>query len=190
MHPKIARTKFPVIELLRNRWSPRSFSSDPVSAADMNTLLEAASWSFSSGNLQPWFYLYAHRGTPGFDKILGNLSARNQVWAKNAAVLMVSLAKRERDPGKPNITAKHDLGAANMSLILQALTMNIYCHPMGGFDAAAMAGTLEIDTAVYEPVACLALGYPGSPDDLEESLRVKETAERRRKTLEEISRQV
>lgn len=188
MHIKIARTARPILELIRNRWSPRSFSSDKISEEDLSTLFEAASWSFSAGNMQPWYYLYGYRGTPGFDNILHNLSAGNQVWAEKAAVLVVSLAKRERDPGKPNLWAKHDLGAANMLLIIQALSMNIYGHPMAGFDALKMAEVLNIDTKVYEPVACIALGYPGDPGQLEQSLYNQEVAERKRKKIEEISR--
>lgn len=191
MDIKIAKTKWPVADLLRKRWSPRSFTEAVVSADDMNTLLEAATWSFSGGNMQPWYYIYAYRSTPGFDKILKNLAAGNQGWAKNAAVLVVTLAKKERDPGKPNIWSKHDLGAANMNLVLQALTMNIYGHFMGGFDKQGMAETLEIDTDIYEPVACLALGYRGDPDQIEEEgLRIRETEVRKRKNIEEISRQI
>jgi nitroreductase len=184
---KKAETRFPVLDLFRERWSPRCFSTDNISETDMNTMLEAASWSFSGGNLQPWYYLYAHRDTPGFKKILEGLSAGNQIWAKNAAVLMVSLARKERDPGKPNLKAKHDLGAANMLLILQAGSMGIFGHPMGGYDAEKITDTLDVDSSVYEPVACIALGYPGDPDQLDDSLREKEFAARTRKPIEEIS---
>jgi nitroreductase len=187
---KKAITTYPVIDLIRERWSPRCFSSAAISDTDMNTLLEAASWSFSSGNLQPWFYYYAHRGTPGFDKIVGGLSAGNQIWAKEAAVLMVSLAKKERDPGKPNVKSNHDLGAANMLLILQAVSMGMFGHPMGGYDAATLIAELNIDPAVYEPVACIALGYPGDPEQLEESLKLREYAARTRKGIGEISQKL
>jgi nitroreductase len=189
MQNKTARTIYPVIDLIRNRWSPRSFSAVKISETDVNTILEAASWSFSGGNLQPWYYLYAHRDSTGFNTILNCLSPGNQEWARNAAVLMVSLAKKERDPGKPNLKAKHDLGAANMLLILQARSMNIYGHPMGGYDSEKIIRDLEIDASAYEPVACIALGYIGDPDQLEESLREKELSERTRKSIGEISRQ-
>jgi nitroreductase len=190
MSAKSAKTINPVIDLIRNRWSPRSFSDKPIKESDMDTLLEAASWSFSGGNLQPWYYLYAHKGSPGFDMILKNISAGNRGWVDHAAVLMVCLAKKEREPGKPNLWSKHDLGAANMLLILQALSQNIYGHPMGGYDPIKMAEDLKIDTEVYESVACIALGYLGDPSQLNESLRVMEIAERKRKSIEEISRRI
>ncbi|MFH0762064.1 MAG: nitroreductase family protein [Bacteroidota bacterium] len=183
---KKAKTIFPVLDLLRERWSPRSFTPDPISEIQMNTLLEAASWSFSASNLQPWYYYYSQCGTHGFDTILNCLVPANQVWAKNAAVLMVSLAKKEREPGKPNIWSKHDLGAANMLMILQALSMNIYGHLMGGFDQAKIIEAIGIDISVYEPVACIALGYRGDPEKLDSPFRERELEVRTRKPIAEI----
>ena len=190
MDQKKAKTKYPVLDLIRDRWSPRHYRAGSISEMEMNTMLEAASWSFSSGNLQPWYYLYAHRDTPGFEKILGCLTTSNQLWAKNAAVLTVGLAKKERDPGKPNLKAKHDLGAANMLLILQARSMDIFGHPMGGYDSDKIIEVFEIDPLVYEPVVCIALGYPGDPDELDETQRAKEMAVRTRKGISEISRKI
>jgi nitroreductase len=184
---KKADTLFPVLDLLRERWSPRSFSSDPISKIQMNTLLEAASWSFSASNLQPWYYYFSHRGTKGFDAILSCLAPGNQVWAKNAAVLMISLAKKEKEPGKPNIWSKHDLGAANMCLILQAQSMHIHGHLMGGFDPAKIIEATGTDASVYEPVACIALGYPGDPDNLDSPLRERELEVRTRNPISEIA---
>jgi len=188
---KTATTQYPVIDLLRERWSPRSFDpSASISDEQMNTLLEAATWSFSGGNMQPWFYLYAHRGSEGFAKILDCLNAGNQSWARNASVLVMTLARKERDPGKPNPWSKHDLGAANMNLILQAWSMGIQCHPMGGYDQARMAESLGIDTGVFDQLACIAIGYIASPDLLDEELRAKELAPRKRKPISEISRKL
>ena len=175
MDQKKAKTTNPVIDLIRDRWSPRHYNPGTITDADLNTMLEAASWSFSSGNLQPWYYLYAHRDAPGFEKILSCLTTSNQVWAKSAAVLMVGLAKLERDPGKPNQKARHDLGAANMLLVLQARSMGIFGHLMGGYDTDRITSELGVDDSVYEPVACIALGYRGDPDQLEESQREKRT---------------
>ena len=187
---KKAKTTYPVLDLIRKRWSPRSFTPDPISEIQMNTMLEAASWSFSASNLQPWYYYFSHRGTPGFDTILNCLAPGNQVWAKSAAVLMVSLAKKEREPGKPNIWSKHDLGAANLSLILQAQSMNIHGHLMGGFDASKIIQATGTDPSVYEPVACIALGYAGDPEMLNSPLRERELEVRTRKLISDISKKL
>ena len=73
---KLADTQYPIHELLRNRWSARSFSDQSISSYDMNRLLEAASWSFSANNMQPWRYVYAHRHSPCFDDAWENRNDR------------------------------------------------------------------------------------------------------------------
>jgi hypothetical protein len=47
---------------------------------------------------------------------------------------------------------------------------------------------LNIDTTVYEPIACIALGYLGDPEQLEETLKIRETEPRKRKKIDEISK--
>ncbi|MDD3386128.1 MAG: nitroreductase family protein [Bacteroidales bacterium] len=185
---KTAATSYPVTDWLRMRWSPRSFSAQEITEHDLLTILEAGTWAFNGGNLQPWFFLYGYKGTEGFKKILSCLNPGNQSWAQNAAVLIVTLAKRERDPGKPNLWSKHDVGAASMGMILQAITMNIYGHPMSGYDPNKIISTLGIDPDVYEPVTCIALGYPGDPGQLNESQQTNELAPRTRKPVGEVSR--
>ncbi|HEX8505010.1 MAG TPA: nitroreductase family protein, partial [Hymenobacter sp.] len=100
---KPANTTYPVHELIRNRWSPRSFSAQPIAQDTLNQLFEAASWAFSAMNAQPWHYIYAHKSDPeAFQKILDTLMPGNQPWAKNAAVLVIALAQTRLENGQPN----------------------------------------------------------------------------------------
>src|SRR6476661_4281016 len=110
---KTAATTYPVHELIRNRWSPRSFTDQPVSPEQVGQLFEAASWAASAMNLQPWRYIYAHRAdTEAFEKLADCLVPGNQPWAPKAAVLVLALAKTQNDDGTPNGAALHDLGLA------------------------------------------------------------------------------
>jgi nitroreductase len=187
MSIKIAKTTHNVIEVIKNRWSARSFSDKTISENDMHTLFEAASWAFSANNAQPWEYIYAHREDgAAFDKLHGCLMAGNQPWTKNAAVLMAVLAHKKLDNGHENRAAKHDVGAANTSLMLQATSMGIYGHVMGGFDPGKAIETLSIDTEVMEPVVFIALGYLDSAEKLDEPFKTRETTARTRKPLNEI----
>lgn len=187
MSVKIAKTKHNVIDVIKERWSARSFSDKPISETDMETLFEAASWAFSANNAQPWEYIYAHRSDKGaFDKLHGCLMAGNLPWTKNAAVLMAVLAHKKLDNGHENRAAKHDVGAANTSLMLQATSMNIYGHVMGGFDPGKAIETLSINTEVMEPVVFIALGYLDSPEKLDEPFKTRELTPRTRKPLSEI----
>lgn len=187
MSVKIAKTKHDVIDVIKNRWSARSFSDKSISENDLHTLFEAASWAFSANNAQPWEYIYAHKAdTEAFNKLHSCLMAGNLPWTKNAAVLMAVLAHKKLDNGHENKAAKHDVGSANTSLMLQATSMNIYGHVMGGFDSGKAIEALNINTEVMEPVVFIALGYLDAPEKLEEPFKTREITPRTRKPLSEI----
>lgn len=187
MSIKIAKTKHDVIDVIKNRWSARSFSDKSISENDLHTLFEAASWAFSANNAQPWEFIYAHReDDEAFGKLHGCLMGGNQPWTKNAAVLMAVLAHKKLDNGHENKAAKHDVGSANATLMLQATSMNIYGHVMGGFDANKAIDVLNINTEVHEPVVFIALGYLDEAEKLEEPFKTRELTPRTRKPLVEI----
>ena len=52
---------YPIDPIFLNRWSPRSFTGETISDADLALLFEAARWAPSSSNIQPWRFLYAKR---------------------------------------------------------------------------------------------------------------------------------
>lgn len=186
---KKAVTQNPVHDLIRSRWSARSFSDKPIAQADLDTIFEAASWAFSAINAQPWEYVYAHRSAPAaFEKLWNCLLPGNQPWAKNAAVLAVSLAKKQFDNGNPNASALHDVGAANANLALQATALGIYAHPMGGFDKKAVIELLHLDPNEVEPVICLALGYLDEAEKLEEPFQSRELTGRSRKAVKDFAK--
>ena len=182
---KIPTTKGPVLDLIKTRWSARSFSSKSITHQDLETILEAGTWAFSAFNEQPWRYIYAHRGTPLFEELHSFLMPGNQPWCKNAAVLMVSMIETISASGQPNHLAQHDLGAANATLVLQAHGMGISSHVMAGFDKALAAVNLKLSTTLA-PVAMIALGYLDDADKLEEPFLGREKTARSRKGLDEI----
>ena len=51
----------PIIAPIRERWSPRSFTPQAISQGELATLFEAARWSASSFNEQPWRFIIATR---------------------------------------------------------------------------------------------------------------------------------
>jgi nitroreductase len=58
-------------------------------------------------------------------------------------------------------------------------------HEMAGFDRAKAREVFAVPEG-WEPVAMIAIGYPGSPESLPESLRAKEISPRSRKPLGEF----
>ena len=186
MH-KPAATDVSLHELIRNRWSPRAFSEKPVAREVLRSLFEAARWAPSSNNEQPWAYLVAAKDdTENFAKMLSVLVEFNASWAKHAPVLALSVAhlKTQRD-GKPNRVAQHDVGSATAQLTFEANARGLQVHQMAGFDAdkARQAFAIPPD---WDPVAAMAIGYPGDPESLPEKLRERELAPRTRKPLGEF----
>jgi len=185
--PKEAKTKHPVHELIRKRWSARAFSSKSISDDTLFTLFEAARWAASSNNEQPCRYIYAKReDKETFDKMVDCLMPGNQPWAKNAAVLILCIIKTTSGPdNKPNPIALHDAGLANATLLLQAISEKIYGHMMGGYDRKKTKEKFNIPDG-YETVLFLALGYLDSADTLEEPFKTREITPRTRKELNEF----
>ena len=187
---KTAPALFPLHELIGKRWSPRSFSEKTISKESINTLFEAARWAPSAGNEQPWEYIYAQKGTPGFDLLWHCLAIGNQPWTQNANVLVAAIARTTfAKAGKNNHFAQHDLGMANAQLVLQAASMDVYSHIMGGFDKIKLKEVLQL-SETQEPVCMIAMGYADAPDKLEEPFRSREIAERVRKPITEFTNQI
>ncbi len=189
-HIKIARTEHEVAEFIKNRWSPRAFSEQQISNKNLMQLLEAARWAPSANNEQPWLYLYAQKGTEGFDKICESLSPGNIPWAKNASILVVAMVRKTFEAnGKENPFSWHDLGMANANLMTQATTMGIYSHFMAGLDKEKLSESLMLQPD-HQIVGLLALGYPASADILEEPYKTRELTERTRKPVDVFARAI
>lgn len=184
---KKAPTDHPVHELVERRWSPRAFSSRPVEPGKLRSVLEAARWAPSSWNDQPWHFLVSRREErEEFERMLSCLSSGNRRWAGRAPVLMISVARaRFRKNGKPNRHAWHDVGQAAAQLTLQAVHEGLSVHQMAGFDAERARELYEVPDD-HEPVAAMALGYPGDPDDLPEDLHDSERSGRSRRPIDEF----
>lgn len=179
-HP--APVRYPIHDLLKQRWSPRAFADRDVEPEKLRSLFEAARWAASSFNAQPWHFVIATRKEPeAFARVLSCFVEFNQSWAKGAPVIGISVAKLnfEQD-GKPNRHAYHDVGQAAAYLALQAAAEGLQLHQMAGILVDKAREVLAIPEG-YDPVSGLALGYPGDPQSLSERLRERELAPRQRK---------
>jgi nitroreductase len=180
---KRAATDYEIDPLLARRWSPRAFSERTVDKAVLCSLFEAARWAPSCFNEQPWSFLLADRENAAeFDRLASCLSPGNH-WARRAPVLMLSVAALDfAKNSKPNRHAYHDVGLAVENLVIQATAMGLVAHQMAGFDVEKAREVFRIP-ARHDPVAMIALGYPGDPDSLPEDLRKRELAQRSRKPI-------
>lgn len=166
----------PVSPMFIDRWSPRAFTPEPMTAGDMLTILEAARWAPSSSNRQPWRFVWALRGEAGFDAVTGALNPSNRDWAQHAAALVV-LASRTTvmrdDQEVVNGAHAFDTGTAWGHLALQAHLNGFASHAMGGFDAVALVAAVALP-ANHALHAVVALGRRGDPATLPEGQRLRE----------------
>jgi nitroreductase len=86
---------------------------------------------------------------------------------------------------KPNRHAWHDVGMAIENLIIQAMALGLWVHQMAGYDAAKARQVFAIPEG-YEPVAAIAIGYEGDPQNLPDPLRERELGPRSRKPLSDL----
>jgi nitroreductase len=175
----------PIHDLVSHRWSPRAFDDRPVEPDKLRSLFEAARWSASSYNAQPWFYIVATKDNPAtYNRILQSFVEFNQSWAKNAPVLAISVARLKFEHnGEPNRHAFHDVGQASATLALQAAALGLQIHQMAGIIPEKARELFGIPEG-YEAVAGIAIGYPGNLAVLPEGLKEKEHAPRERKPVE------
>jgi len=187
MTDQLSATQYPIEEVLRQRWSPIAFSDQAVEPEKLRSVLEGARWAASSYNEQPWSYIVATQDNPDeFSRLLECLAEGNQVWAKNAPALMLSVAKLTFTfNGVENRHAFHDVGAASANLAIEAAAQGLFIHQMAGFDVTRAKETYGIPDG-YDPVAAIALGYLGDPQILSESMQQRQSAPRTRKPLDQF----
>ena len=169
---------YPIDKLFLERWSPRAFTNEEISEADLLTLFEAARWAPSSYNSQPWRFIYARRGTPSFDKLLGLLVEFNQGWAKSASALVTLVSNSTMlPPGKdtpvPSYSHSMDAGSAWASLALQATLMGWQAHGMVGFDKERAFAELGVPVG-FRVEQMIAIGRPGDKTQLAEAMAARE----------------
>lgn len=187
---KRAETEFPIHDIVATRWSPRSYDPTAVlTPADLGSSFEAARWSPSSNNLQPWQFIVGYRGDDIFTKISQSLSGFNAGWAPDAGALVVAVTNTVTASGRDNVYARYDLGQSVAHFTIQANADGHFTHQMGGFDAEALTIALGV-TEPHEIVSLIAVGSLGDPNRLPEDRREAETGPRERKPLSEVVRGV
>lgn len=187
-HPKIARADHDILDVIRERWSPRAFDATrDVSAGDLYRLFEAARWAPSSRNEQPWrFVVTDRRESPeAFVALHDALTPKNQVWAASAPVLvLVAVRLTHEVDDVVNSHAWYDTGQAVGFLTLQATATALSIRQMQGFDAARARDACQVSPA-FEPAIIMAIGHAGDPESLSiASHREAELKPRARRTID------
>jgi nitroreductase len=184
---KMAKTDYPISELISRRWSARAFSTKPVEKSKLLSLLEAARWAPSSRNEQPWRYIVFTNDNPEKLKKAHSVLKEINDYAKRAPILICAIAKRTySDNGIPNRLHFHDLGAANENMFIEAFNQGLIMHEMGGFDVQKAREVFNIPED-YEVGIMIAIGYQDTYHVLPQRIKEKAFTPRVRKPLSEIA---
>ena len=184
---KNATTSAPIHELLANRWSPRSF--DPavnVTKEQMQSLAEAARWAPSCFGAEPWSYIFCNKADDEevWNKALSCLAEGNQAWVKNVPLIIFAIGQQNfTHNNKPNAHHLYDTGAASISLVLQAETLGLRGHQMGGFDPAKVVESFNVPDG-WTAIATIAVGKQAPAENLtDDKMKEMEEAPRERQEL-------
>lgn len=186
---KPATTKAKIDATIAARWSPRSFDDNKsVTQEQIIALLEAARWAPSCFGDQPWRFVVFDKVTDkaSWQNAFDCLAETNQTWVKNTSLLILVCADTLFGHNqKPNRWGQYDTGAAAENLCLEATSMGLAAHQMGGFNADAAREKFNIPEQ-YTLMAMIAVGYQADVNQLSEELKERELAPRKRKELGEL----
>jgi len=188
MH-KPAITQVAIDATIAARWSGRAYdAAKSVPHEQVVALLEAARWAPSCFGDQPWrFVVWNKAANPqAWQQAFDCLVPGNQAWVVDAPVLVLTCADTLFVHNqKPNRFAQYDTGAAAENLCLQAASMGLMAHQMGGFDADLAREKFNIP-AQYTLMAMISVGYAADISTLSGDVLARETTARTRKPLSEL----
>lgn len=171
------RPDHPVISEIARRFSPRHFLDKGIRIDDINSIFEAARFTPSGWNYQPWYFYWSEKGRQSFNKIVSCLGKYNQ-YSESASVLIIGCFIKKFKGRKTYY--RHDLGAAVMSLVLQAQHLGYYSRQMGEFDKSKLTKILNINKT-HHPFVVIAIGRLGDYKKIDKDLLKRELDPRPRK---------
>ncbi len=183
---KKAQTAVPINELSKNRWSPRAFQDKKIDSQKLMSIFEAARWTGSAFNEQPWRFIVGMNGDQTFDKLFNTLIDFNKTWANNASALILNIYKTHyKHNNKPNNEALYDLGQAVGNYCLEAVNQGLISHQITGFQAEQAQKAFHIDDQ-FVCFSITAIGYLDNPNNLSEELFKVELQNRYRNTINQM----
>ncbi|MEY4742348.1 MAG: hypothetical protein RL672_1098 [Actinomycetota bacterium] len=184
---KEAVTAAPVLSVIADRWSPRSYDANyKLTQHELLSVLEAARWAPSANNVQPWRFSVIHREDAMYHDLVDHgLKGWNQAWTPKASAIIIVSAVTANDEGAANPFALYDAGLASENLMLQAVELGLATHVMGGIEEAWLRDKLNLADNIT-PIVAISIGKRALPEELEGPLLDRELAARTRLTLDEI----
>jgi nitroreductase len=112
-------------DAIRSRRNVRSFTSDPIPAADLDQILEAGRRAPSSQNWQPWDFI-AVTSRSRLNELAAVWRGAGHVAEAAAAVAIIAPVLTEE---RRLLTRQYDLGQATVSMMIAAADLGVgSCH--------------------------------------------------------------
>jgi len=150
-----------LLEAMRRRRVTREFLDEPVSTADLETVIRAARWASSAGNRRIHRFLVIRsletiqRLKPFAPGILGNPPALIVVSTD------ITRAQAEHVQLDRDMNSWIDVGTALMSMMLACEALGLGSCPATSFSQAAVSRALALPESLV-PELILQIGYPTS----------------------------
>lgn len=164
------------------RHSPRAFTGEALPEAELMRMIEAARWSPSAYNSQPWRFLYALRGDANWETFFGLLVPGNQKWVSGTGAILFLVSNglmKVGDELKPSYSHSFDAGTASLAFQLQAIHQGWHAHGMVGFDHVRAPEVLRLPEN-HRIEAAFAVGRKVAEADITEEQRPREAPNGRR----------
>jgi len=144
-----------ILDIIKDRRSIRAYRSDPVTDEDIHNILEAARWSPSGLNNQPWRFLILK------DEVkddLAQFTTSNDIILQAPVALVVCMDKKASYNYEKDLMA---LGACIQNMLLAAKSLDLGTCWLGEIlnRKAEVHSTLGL-TENLELWAVICLGYP------------------------------
>lgn len=166
-----------VLPAIRDRWSTRAFCSDRIPSEMLHRIFEAARWSPSAFNLQPWRFIIGEHGDTAHNNILSSLAESNRIWASKAGLLVLAISDSMNDKDQSiNFHHAYDCGQSVAQLTIQAIHEGLCVHSMGGFDREECRKLFSIPDR-YITQTVIAIGFPGDSSGLPQRMQEEELRE-------------
>lgn len=176
----LPQPRYNILKEISQRWSPRFYSDKKIPFNHIQRIFEAARFTPSGHNYQPWYFYYTKKGAESYQKLFSTLDKYNQSWAGTAPILILACAVTKNKDGK-NPFAYYDLGAAVLSLILQSQSLGYFARQMGLFDKDKVKKIFKLDK-ILDPYIIIALGKIGDYHKAPQNIIGLEIDPRPRKT--------
>lgn len=151
------RSKLPVLDVIRNRSSIRTYKDEPLPKDALRSILEAARLAQSANNGQPWEFIVVTDSS--MKKKLAQ-AADNQEFVGGAAAVIVCLVNPKASfPVGPFEGFLIDLSIAIENMALTSWDLGIGSCWIGAFSEKKVKELLDVPENL-RVMSLLTLGYP------------------------------